>query len=251
MEEEHLNNRLIQLRKSLNMNQGQFAAHINISQGALSLLENQKTRLSLESLESIIYQTKVSPQWLLSGEGAMFESKDSKSQHTITIVKDHLIPLISLEAHAGYLAGDYEKEEYKNTLDYFKIPGFINSKYRLFQVEGESMKHILYPKDIVIAEKKDVNKLQDGELHIVNTAEELVAKRVYHEKNEGNLILRSENPEFTPYTLKKKDIVEIWLIRGKITKHLAGIDRIYGDRITSLENSLDQLKIQIQNLQKN
>lgn len=136
------------------MNQGKFAAHINISQGALSLLENGKTRLSLESLENIIRTTRASPHWLLSGEGTMFESTNPESRYNISIVKDHLIPLISIEAHAGYLEGNYDNEEYKNTLDHFKIPGFLDSKYRLFQIEGDSMKHVLYPKDIVVTEKR-------------------------------------------------------------------------------------------------
>lgn len=251
MEEEHLNTRLIKLRKSLNMKQGQFASHIGISQGALSLLENQKTKLSLESLENIIERTKVSPSWLLSGEGAMFKSKNSNNRKGITISKDHLIPLISIEAQAGYLEGKYNNQEYQDTIDFYKVPGFLNNEFRMFQIEGESMKHVLYPEDIVITEKDNMNAPEDGQLYIVIAKDKIVAKRVFYEQKEGHLILSSENPDFSPYTMKKKEVTEIWVIRGKITRQLTGIESLYKDRITLLEESVENLKSQIERLQKN
>lgn len=248
MEEEYLNNRLIKLRKSLNMNQGEFASHIRISQGALSLLENRKTNLSLESLESIIHITHVNPHWLLSGEGEMFDAKDSNSAER-SFLKEQLIPLISLEAQAGYLEGGYHTDEYKNTLDYFKVPGFLDDKYRMFQVEGESMKHILHPNDVVITEKKQLTNLEDGQLYVVIAKNELVAKRIYFERDKDLLVLRSENPNFKSYTLKKCEIKEIWIIRGKITKHLTSLDRAYGERLSSLEETIGTLKTQVEALQ--
>lgn len=253
MHEDSLRIRIIHLRKSLEMNQREFSDLVGISQGTLSLLENGKTRLSLETLKRFLDKTKVNPYWLLSGKGDMLEEQEankSKGQ-SISIFVNHLIPLIRLEVQAGYLKGQYEDKSYKEKLDWYKIPGFLDSKYRMFQIEGDSMKHVLYPDDIVITEECKLDDVEPGKIYVIVTEKELVAKRIYTNGGDNHLILRSENPDFKPYTLKKEDVIELWMIQGKITKELVGLDSAYGERISRLEESIETIKDQMNKLLEN
>jgi transcriptional regulator with XRE-family HTH domain len=46
----------------------EFADIIGITQGALSGLENEKSKPSAETLESLVRHTNINPKWLLTGE---------------------------------------------------------------------------------------------------------------------------------------------------------------------------------------
>lgn len=60
--------RIKDLRKSNNLTQKEFAKIINLSQGRLSELEQNKTKPSSDTLISICQHFKISINWLLTGE---------------------------------------------------------------------------------------------------------------------------------------------------------------------------------------
>lgn len=66
-----------------------FARVIGISQGSLSDIENQKTKPSSETLESLVRNTDIDARWLLIGDGAAPEasSLDPKTQAVVSIMK--------------------------------------------------------------------------------------------------------------------------------------------------------------------
>lgn len=64
--------RIIQLRKTLNLTQDDFASKIGISRSALSLIENQHCEVTESNKILISNLFHVNRVWLETGEGDMF-----------------------------------------------------------------------------------------------------------------------------------------------------------------------------------
>ena len=74
-----------------------FAEIINISQGSLSDIENEKTKPSADTIVSITRNTDINPLWLLTDEGEMFNiNKESVEQFDL-ITKRIIILLKDLD----------------------------------------------------------------------------------------------------------------------------------------------------------
>ena len=67
-----MNNRIHQIRKSLNLTLKDFAAKIGLSYGTLSDIENGKISITERTIISICSIYNVNEKWLRSGQGEMF-----------------------------------------------------------------------------------------------------------------------------------------------------------------------------------
>ncbi|NVN97663.1 helix-turn-helix transcriptional regulator [Candidatus Nomurabacteria bacterium] len=63
--------RIQEYRMSLRYKTKEFAQIVGISQGSLSDIENLKTKPSADTLESLVRNTDINPEWLLTGEGSV------------------------------------------------------------------------------------------------------------------------------------------------------------------------------------
>lgn len=253
--------RIVILRELLGLSQNAFAKKIDVSQGALSQIESGKTKLSLDTLTSLSNSLNVNCNWLVNGNGEIFNEK----AHTIQSPKRNLtinlevgknglsIPFVAQEAHAGYI-NDYNNPDYVKGLDAYRIPGFEKGNYRLFEIEGDSMIPAIFPREIVVTELISIDAIENGSLCIVISKEGIVAKRVYrYEEEKKVLILKSDNPEYKTYKINRKDIVEIGLVRAKITTVFANDGDSTKKRIETLEKGMEQLNEQFKKIsdQKN
>lgn len=100
---------------------------------------------------------------------------------------------------------------------FITIPNFIECSLAL-RVSGDSM----YPKyrsgDIVVCKLvQDRSMIMHGEPYVVITPDYCVVKYLDpHAKDKNKLVLRSENPKFKPTDISKKDILQLYMIKGKI-----------------------------------
>lgn len=252
-------NRLAKLRGMLELSQNAFAKQVDITQGALSQLEAGKSALSLPTIQKICDAFNVDCNWLVMGsdQSTLFLHTDKKAMQkdnykgtdSHSFNRDILIPLISEEAHAGYIK-DCENSDYISSLDVYRIPGFEQGDFRMFEVVGDSMVPTIHPREIVItervAEKASVN---DGHLCVAITDEGIVAKRVYvHQQH--HFIFKSDNPKFKSYSLPMEEVKEIWSIRAKITSELTSGVNVDSARFESIESELKSLRNEISQLAK-
>lgn len=245
--------RLVILRDILSLSQQEFASRIGITQGALSQLESQKSKLSLDSLLKINRVFGVDCNWLVAGEGEIFFNQDAKEPHTMQkSLKEGCIPLIRGEAHAGYIK-NYLDEKYLDTLEVYKIPGYEAGNYRLFEVEGDSMIPSIYPGEIVVCESlPDMTTMENGSLCIVVAEEGIVAKRGYiYEEDRSMLILKSDNPDYKTYSIPMDDVREIWRVRAKITNVFVQPQVVDASRLRELEEDILTLKEEMSRLSAN
>jgi len=233
-------NRVTALREKLNLSQQEFADKIGITQGALSQLESGKSTLSLSTITKISQVFNVDCNWLILGiEGY----DDSHFQSYQKVLGTSFIPLVKEEAHAGYI-DQCNDEGYIKTLDVYKIPGFENGNYRLFEVEGDSMLPTIRPRETVITEQvKDITQLENGSVCVVVTKDGIVAKRLFrHDTNPVSYLFKSDNPEYKTYSIQGDDILEIWHVKAKISSITDQESYIQNQRFQSIENEIRQLK---------
>ena len=76
-----MNERLLELRKHLKLNQADFGSKIGLKQTSVSELEKGKNKISDRVVTDICREYNVSEQWLREGVGPMFRPK--KSIHNI------------------------------------------------------------------------------------------------------------------------------------------------------------------------
>ena len=75
-----MNERVKEIRKTLNMSAKDFGDKLNISHAAVSLIENGHRDVSNRVFADICRVFNVNETWLRSGEGEMFNPKDKEEE---------------------------------------------------------------------------------------------------------------------------------------------------------------------------
>ncbi|NLY90467.1 MAG: helix-turn-helix transcriptional regulator [Firmicutes bacterium] len=70
--ENGIGKRIQQFREKLGLNQGEFSREIKISQTTVSRVESGEKKPSKAFLNAMMVRYAVNPNWILTGEGAMF-----------------------------------------------------------------------------------------------------------------------------------------------------------------------------------
>lgn len=82
------NERLKEIRKTLDLTQREFSEALDIKQGSYSDVERGKAGISAILLKNLIRRFRVNPLWICEGEGEIFiestgtKTANSKSQHS-------------------------------------------------------------------------------------------------------------------------------------------------------------------------
>ncbi len=120
-----------------------------------------------------------------------------------------MIEVVTAKASAGYLNG-YSDPEYMEKLPTMQLPFEFAGKHRAFPIKGDSMPPVAAGDYIVGKYVEKLNEVTDGKTYILLSRDEgIVYKRLYR-KNNTTFELHSDNSAYTPYTIEKHDILEIW-----------------------------------------
>lgn len=161
---------------------------------------------------------------------------DSKNRENIEIVP--------IKAKAGYLLG-HSNPEFIGSLQTFQLPVLsTNKKFRMFQIEGDSMLPIP-DKSFIIAEFiQDWNDLKNGQACVIITKDEgIVFKQVTNNlKIDRTISLHSLNPLYSDYSVKGSEVMEIW----KFVSYISNRIPEPVENIENIEFLVDKLKIEIQ-----
>lgn len=127
------------------------------------------------------------------------------------------IPLITADAMAGYLTGgdtqvmDYECEHYI-------VPAFKGADF-LIPVRGDSMMPKYIRGDIVACKKLPLDTFfQWNKVYVVDTTQGILIKRVRKGGDNDHLLFVSENSEFEPFELHKKEVRGLAIVVGIIRR---------------------------------
>lgn len=131
------------------------------------------------------------------------------------------LSVVPIMAQAGY-SKHYLDPTFVGELEQMKLPNmpFKGDRYRVFEVSGDSMEPTLKEHFYVIGEHVDPdywNSTAQFYIHVVVTEDRIMAKRLYRKDDGETFVLISDNEEFYPqFTLNKKEIKELWLVKRKI-----------------------------------
>ncbi|MDI6049574.1 S24 family peptidase [Flavobacterium sp. XS2P24] len=164
---------------------------------------------------------RLEKKWIISGEGNILGNIDNpkqvykdEKQNEIDYFKEKGIPLIPVDAMAGYGAGDVQVMEYE--AERFIVPTFKGSDY-LISVRGSSM----YPKynsgDIVACKHLPLDTFfQWNKVYVLDTIQGVIIKRVCKAIKEEYVTIVSDNKSYDPFELHRSDIRSIAIVIGVI-----------------------------------
>ena len=151
---------------------------------------------------------------------------------------------VPVKARAGYLSG-YGDPQFIQSLSAYRLPGYTNGTYRIFEVEGHSMFPTLQDADRVIARWADISEVRDDRVYVVVTRYQgVLIKRLINRHHEGKIIVKSDNNptgEFPTIVLEVDEVTEIWYVVERWTRQLPGPGEIY-KRLVNIEAELALLK---------
>lgn len=263
MADVYFNKNLKLLRNRKGLTQEQLADAIGLSRANINNYENlasfppaevlieiaQFFRLSIDTILTVDLTDKSGKQIDELVNGTDIFVRGTKFRLLTTTVdsknRDN-IELVNQKAKAGYLNG-HNDPEFIASLPTFQIPYLSkDKKYRMFQIEGDSMLPIPNKSYITAEYFNDWTLLKDGTPCVVVTREEgIVFKIVYNKyKNNRSFILRSLNSSYPEYEVAANDIFEIWRMVNYTTHEIPNTHV----RAEELIEMVDNLKIKIKKM---
>ena len=230
------------LRKYKSMSQDQIAQALSMNRSTYSGYENGVALPNIENLISFSEYFKISVDDLVKKDFSGFLASDwqnysaswkddAKGIHLRVLAglvdqnNEEMIEMIPEKARAGYVSG-FSDPEFMKVLPTLQIP-FLSKdrKHRAFPISGDSMPPVNNGSHVIGEFIQDWTQLKSGTACIVVTKEDgIVFKFVYNHLEENqSLLLVSSNPLFEPYSVKMKDIIEIWKFSAYFSKDLPDV----------------------------
>lgn len=157
------------------------------------------------------------------------------------------IEVVPIKAKAGYKNG-FADPEFIKKLPTFQLPIlFGDRKYRMFQINGDSMLPIPDKSWVIGEYVENFYDIKDGDAYVFLTQEDgIVFKIAFNQlKKKKNLLLKSLNPAYDPYEVPANDIREAWkfcnYLSSEIPSEFWEKDRIL-KRIERMEAEMKEIK---------
>lgn len=228
--------KLIEIRKSLGLNQESFARKIGYSREVVSKIENEKMEPSKWFVQAVL-KFQNDHHFIQPGSDVKFLGKFSHEPKKIykpyfeqrqvlkNLPSEYLVPLVGIKAQAGYVKG-YEQTDFIETLEKYSLPPGVNptgAVWRYFEIDGDSMEPTLSAGDIVLATMvphEDWQDIKNFCVYVIHTNDQLLIKRIYRKSN-TEWVLISDNEEMAPQVLLRvEDVKQLWLFRRQIRSKL-------------------------------
>ncbi len=248
------------LRKSKGLTQDEFAKSIGVTRAVVGSYEENRAIPKLNVLKDIAYFFNISIDNLVKLQ--LWKSPATINSEFITgsnirvistLVNNEdkeLITTVPIQASAGYTNG-YSDPTYIEKLPHFSLPLVELSKektYRVFQIKGDSMEPIKSGSYIICEYLINWNEIIDNKPYILISKDEgIVYKRLVNNLDTNNeFILKSDNPEYEPYTIKTEEVQEIWKALGFISFDLPEKDELSVNNlykmVVDMKKDLEKLK---------
>ncbi|MFZ5429187.1 MAG: helix-turn-helix domain-containing protein [Bacteroidota bacterium] len=236
------------LRKTRGLTQQALAGALEIKRSLLGSYEEGRGVPKLDIIRRTALFFGISIDDLLTRNLSMqglYSADKTTEVRILSIVvtpeNEERISIVPVRAAAGYLQGRNDPD-YLEELPSFSLPvAELSQKrsYRVFQIRGDSMLPIPSGSYLIGEYITDPQEIREGEAYVLITADEgIVYKRIYP-YNEEDLLLKSDNPEYEPYTLHKSTILEIWQIRGFLSFEMPDPGAIQVNTLKTLIRKLE------------
>ena len=197
---------------------GAIERKIGASKGVLSRAMTNGTDIQAKWITAIVENYPyVSADWLLTGKGEMITSSESSQKKMVKVSEQSQegIPLIPLDAMAGYFEG--EMQVLLRDCERYIVPGMPRADF-LITVKGDSMMPSYFPGDIVACVRVPIKDVffQYGRVYVLDTNQGAIIKRIEKSEDDESILIVSENEKYSPFTLHLSQVRSIALVIGLI-----------------------------------
>jgi transcriptional regulator with XRE-family HTH domain len=255
-----VNKNLKFLRVQQGMTQKQLAEKLGLKQAAIGAYEEERATPPLTSLMDIIKIFNVNLDDLVKHDLSRMTDKERRTapvgkREVLAITVDasnkENVELVSQKASAGYLSG-YQDLEFVKDLPKISMPVLPKNKtYRAFEIQGDSMLPV-QPGSIIFGEYvENVDAIKNGKLYILVTRQEgIVFKRVFNfSKEEGKLLLVSDNRQYEPYSIEAHEVLELWSAKAFFSNQFPDL-QLNNVSLDHLAHTVMSLQAEVQRLKK-
>lgn len=227
--------RLKAVRKKLGLNQQSLGSALRINASAVSQMENNRIKPSLDTLLLLSKQFQVDLHWLITGKGDMFMATEEKRSGDANrslnklkaFINDELMNIVkvkesNLNADAfdlpvmGEIAAGPAVETNEAVLDVVSIrrsmlKGDI-SEYVCLRVNGNSMEPDIINNDIVIIRKSNDWERLNGRICAVRIDGSITLKKLSMDDRRKLILLLPINESYAPIVIDPQDHEDLGLI---------------------------------------
>ena len=236
----------------------QFALSLDYLPQSLSEILKGRRNVTIELLRKAIEKYKLSPSYIFKGEGSLLESGQGKTSDVLVVLADEnqqeRIIHVPFPAQAGY-GGQLHDPHYMKNLPNYTLPDpyFRTGTFRSFDISGDSMEPILYEGDRVVCSYVDRNywrhDLRDNYVYVVITHSDVVVKRIQNNiSKDGTITLISDNDYFQDRIIPIDDVIEMWLVKMKISSFVASPKNMKNALHKELDSMRETIKVQNSNI---
>ncbi|AEI51293.1 XRE family transcriptional regulator [Runella slithyformis] len=223
---------LIFLRNREKKSQNEIADAVGIGRGSYSQYERGRSMPPMDVLVRLADLFHLSLDTLVRKNLAVLRSSEleelfnasvqsAKGIHlrilpiSVGIDNKDNVEVVPKKARAGYIGGGHGDVGFISELTRFRLPILPeNRKYRMFQIEGDSMYPIPDGAYILGSYVQNWFSVKENKSYIFITAEDIVFKTVTAVPNvkaaDPAFILSSLNSLYAPYRVKLEEVLEIW-----------------------------------------
>ncbi|MFO8144698.1 MAG: XRE family transcriptional regulator [Candidatus Syntrophosphaera sp.] len=229
-----IGDRLRSLRKKLKLTQVELAETLRIKASAISQMESNKIKPSLDTLKTLATVYGVNLHWLITGRGSMFDiigdtrdSTERKLEKIRSFISDELSNLVrSKEEMAasdvyelrvkGEIAAGMPAESVDTSLDVISvrrsmINGVIDD-YVALRVNGHSMEPMIMNNDVVVIRRSQDWDRLTGHICALRIDGAITLKRLSLDARSKLIVLLSVNEEYQPMLINPLEHQDITLI---------------------------------------
>lgn len=249
-------NKIVAIRKFLGLTQKQLSEILRIKQNTISLIENEKINLTRSNKQLLIERLGVNPQWLEEGTGDIIIGRTQIPQEipTLTPAQQNVVkhgsraasqPAIYTTSSPGCTISSspentgvpyYDKPVTGSILESFSDMDNLEPEYYINiaplnscsfyrPVYGESMSPRYNPGDIIACEKIHNKKMiMYGEVYLCMIKSDAdyyeTIKVLRKNPNPAMITLKPLNSDYDEMTIPLDNIVQLFIIRGKIERNI-------------------------------
>ncbi len=221
--------RIKEIRRLKNIKQIELAKRLNLKASALSQMESNKIKPSIETMTKLCEAYGLNLHWLITGKGKMLVdgSKFEEIDNLEKVFSDHIqnvldakkrffddsmisIP-ISGEISAGLPLESSEADHGTVKLSRDQIKGNVDN-YLCLKVNGSSMEPFISNGDVILIEKTNNWERGYDRICAVRLDGEITLKKLKLDKSKHSLLLIPMNEEFSVIEVKPEDHDDFYLI---------------------------------------
>ncbi|MGB0976774.1 MAG: XRE family transcriptional regulator [Prolixibacteraceae bacterium] len=203
-----------EIRNKKKLTQDQVVEITGIKKRSYVDYENGKVDVPFSKLQNIARCLGASIAEIVGETEELQEQVNSGLENS----KEGFIPLIPIDAMAGYGAGEMVVSD-NDIMDYYKVPDFDSLKADfIIKISGDSMEPSYRSGDMLACRKiKDSSFFVWGRTYLLNTDQGPLLKRLFEVQDDKHMLkCVSDNNAYPPFTIPKTSIYDLSIIVGLV-----------------------------------